>query len=121
MKVILQLSGDFLEAFGKDAEAITNALGTVVLLQSNVQMTGIPVHSAEESIAAMRVAGLEPCIDREQGLAAVWRRTHADFKGVADGKLVVMVFRDAAMLVPLDDLRPDEIARLYPRTELSSG
>ncbi|RWI88654.1 MAG: hypothetical protein EOR22_27115 [Mesorhizobium sp.] len=122
MKVILQLSGDFLEAFGKDAEAVTKALGTVLLLHSNVQMTGIPVHSAEESIAALRAAGLEPhCIDREQGLAAVWRRTHADFKGVVDGKLVMMVFRDTAMLVPLDDLRPDEIARLYPREELSSA
>lgn len=122
MKVILQRSGDFLEAYGEDAKAITKALGTVLLAQGDAQMTVIPVHSSEQSIAALRAAGLKPYfVERKEGLEAVWRRTHHDFKGTVDGKLVVMVFRDSAVVVPLDDLRPDEIARLYPREELRSA
>jgi len=121
MIVILQRSGDFLEAFGKDAEAITKALGTVLLTRGDVKMAGIPVHAAEESIAALRAAGLKPhFIERSEGEKAIWRRTHADFKGTLEGKRSILIYRDGTTIVPLDDLRADEIARLYPREELEA-
>ncbi|RWG80218.1 MAG: hypothetical protein EOQ69_21620 [Mesorhizobium sp.] len=118
--VILQRSGDFLEAFGKDAEAVAKALDSMHLTRGDVQIAAIPLHAAEESIAVLRAAGLEPhFVDRAEGLEAVWRRTHADFRGMVEGKRSVMVFRcEGPTLVPLDEIRPDEIARLYPRNEL---
>lgn len=121
MIVILQRNGDFLEAFGKDAEAVTKALGTVLVTTGNVQMAGIPIHAAEESLAALRAAGLKPhFVDRADALKAVWRRTHRDFKGTVDGKRSIVVFRDGTTIVWLDDLTPAEVARLYPRQELEA-
>lgn len=122
MIVILQRSGDFLEAFGKDAEAMSKALGTVLLIRGDVQMAGIPVHSAEESFAALRAAGISPqVVERKAGEKAIWRRTHSDFKGRYGDVKTVMVYRQGGpTIVPLADLRPDEIARLYPRQELEA-
>ncbi|MDX8445339.1 hypothetical protein [Mesorhizobium captivum] len=120
MKVILQRNGDFLEAFGRDAEAVAKALGTVVMERDLVAVTGIPVHAQDGSFAALHAAGMTPhIIDRDEGLKAVWRRTHADFKGTVDGKGSLMVFRrDGPTLVALNDLTPAEIARLYPKNDL---
>lgn len=122
MIVILQRNGDFLEAFGKDAEAVAKALGTVLVTRGMVQMAGIPLHAADESIAALKAAGLRPhCVDRKQGEKAIWRRTHADFKGRYGDVKTVLVFREGGTtIVPLADLRLDEIARLYPRQELEA-
>lgn len=118
--MILQRRGDFLEAFGKDAEAVAKALGTAVTERDLVAMATIPVHVQEGSFVALHAAGITPhIIERDEGLKAAWRRTHADFKGTVDGKRSLMVFRhDGPALVALDDLTPAEIARLYPRDEL---
>ncbi|MER9403677.1 hypothetical protein NKI36_06395 [Mesorhizobium caraganae] len=122
MKVILQLNGEFLEAYGNDAEAVAKALSIVLATRGNAPMAGISVHRRDKDFAALRAVGIEPHeVEREAGLKAVWRRTRQDFKGTVDGKRTVVVFRDSVVLVPLDDLRPDEIARLYPREELSSA
>ena len=121
MIVILQRNGDFLEAFGKDAEAITKALGTVLLTRGDVKMAGLPVHAQAEDFAALRAAGIVPhIVERAEGEKAIWRRTHRDFKGMYDGKRTVLVFRNGTEIVPLDALRADEIARLYPREELEA-
>ena len=117
MKVLFQRIGDFLEAYGDDAKAVAKALGGVLVTRDDVPMAGIPLHRSEDDFKALRAAGIEPLyVDRADGLKAVWRRTHADFKGMVDGKRTVMVFRNGTTIVPLDDLRPHEIARLYPRS-----
>lgn len=121
MIVIFQRSGDFLEAFGKDAEAITKALGTVLMTRGDVKMAGLPVHAQAEDFAALRAAGIVPhIVERAEGEKAIWRRTHADFKGTLEGKRSILIYRDGTTIVPLDDLRADEIARLYPREELEA-
>ncbi|RWM06063.1 MAG: hypothetical protein EOR72_32225 [Mesorhizobium sp.] len=104
MIVILQRSGDFLEAFGKDAEAVSKVLGTTLLTRGDVPMTGIALEAVEEAIAALGAAGLKPhLVDRDEGRKAVWRRTHPDFRGTVEGKRSVMVFRcECPTLVQLD-------------------
>lgn len=74
----------------------------------------------EPSFEALSAAGHKPhLIAKPEALDEVWLRTHADFKGIVDGRRSLMVFRgDGPTLVPLDDLTPAEIARLYPRNEL---
>jgi DNA mismatch repair ATPase MutS len=119
MKLILQRSGDFLEAYGTDAEAMAKALGIVTVTRGGVKMAGIPVHRQADDFADLKAAGIEPrVIDRAEGLKLVWNRTHRDFKGTMDGKRSILIYRDGTQLVPLEALRADEIARLVPRSEL---
>lgn len=51
-------------------------------------------------------------MDRKQALARLWRETHRDYKGSANGVRSVMVFRPSvgSCIVALDDLTEAEIA-----------
>ena len=121
MIVIFQRRGDFLEAYGRDAEAVAKALGIVLVTVEGVHMAGVPVHRQEDDFAALRAAGIRPhLVERKEGEKAIWRRTHADFKGRYGDVKTVMVFREGTTIVPLAELRADEIARLYPRQELEA-
>ena len=52
---------------------------------------------------------------RAQALAAVWRNTPADYKGVIDGHRTIMVYRQGTVLIWLKDLTDREIHdRLKP-------
>lgn len=51
--------------------------------------------------------------ERKKALAAIWKKTHRDYKGrLEDGTKTIMVYRNGTCLVALDDLTDDEIARL---------
>jgi hypothetical protein len=54
-------------------------------------------------------------MNREQKLEAIWRSTHADFKGRIDGTRTILVYRNGTCLVRLADLTDDEIAVLLPK------
>ncbi len=47
---------------------------------------------------------------REQQLDEVYRATHSDFKGIIDGRRLILVYRNGTCLVWLDDLTDKEIA-----------
>ncbi|MCT2575703.1 MULTISPECIES: hypothetical protein [unclassified Mesorhizobium] len=120
-EIVFQRAGDYLAAFNKDATIVADILGLAVMrAEGDADMVGIPIHAQPESFAALHAAGHKPrLIGKPEALDEVWRRTHADFKGTVDGRQTLMVFRhDGPTLVPLDDLTPAEIARLYPRNEL---
>ncbi|WP_224557216.1 hypothetical protein [Mesorhizobium sp. ESP-6-2] len=120
-EIVFQLGGDCLEAFNKDAIVVADILGLAVTRapDDDADMVGIPIHAQAESFAALHAAGYRPrLIARPEALDEVWQRTHANFKGTVDGRCTLMVFRhDGPTLVPLDDLTPAEVARLYPRNE----
>lgn len=121
-EIVFQRGGDYLEAFNKDAIIVADILGLVVTRapEDDADMVGIPIHAQAEAFAVLYAAGHRPhLIAKSEALDEVWRRTHADFKGATDSRRTLMVFRnDGPTLVPLDDLTPAEIARLYPRSEL---
>ncbi|MDG4904542.1 MULTISPECIES: hypothetical protein [unclassified Mesorhizobium] len=100
---------------------MADILGLVVTRapEDDADMVRIPIRAQAESFAALDAAGHKPhLIAKPEALDEVWRRTHGDFKGAVDSRRKVMVFRhDGPTLVPLDDLTPAEIARLYPRKE----
>jgi len=54
-------------------------------------------------------------MNREQKLEAIWRSTHADFKGRIDGTRTILVYRLGTCLVRLDDLTDKEIEDRLPR------
>ncbi|RWD31334.1 MAG: hypothetical protein EOS22_04755 [Mesorhizobium sp.] len=121
-EIVFQRGGDYLEAFNKDAIVVADILSLVVTRapEDDADMVGIPISAQAESFEALRAAGHEPhLIAKPEALDEVWRRTHADFKGTVDSRRTLMVFRSGGpTLVPLDDLTPAEVARLYPRDEL---
>jgi hypothetical protein len=54
--------------------------------------------------------------ERDKKLAAIWRHTHRDFKGVTNGVRYILVLRDGGtMSVPLDSLTDAENARKTPK------
>lgn len=54
-------------------------------------------------------------MNRDQKLAAIYKHTHADYKGTLNGKKTIMVLRNGGTcLVALDDLTDDEIKRKMP-------
>lgn len=122
MEIVFQRGADCLEAFNKDAIIVAGILGLAVTRapEDDADMVGIPIHAQAESFAALDAAGYKPqLIAKPEALDEVWRRTHADFKGIVDGTRTLIVFRhDGPALVPLDDLTPAEMARLYPRNDL---
>ncbi|WP_292492565.1 hypothetical protein [Mesorhizobium sp.] len=121
MEIVFQRRGDCLEAFNKDAIIVADILGLAVTRapEDDADMVGIPIYAQAESFAALDAAGYKPhLIAKTEARDGVWRRTHVDFKGIVDGERTLIVFRhDGPTLVPLDDLTPAEMARLYPRTE----
>jgi hypothetical protein len=55
-------------------------------------------------------------LTREEKLLAIWRNTHADFKGKIDGKACILVLREGGThSVPLTDLTDEEIADKLPK------
>lgn len=52
---------------------------------------------------------------REQQLDAIYRSTHADFKGMIDGERTILVYRNGTTLVRLKDLTEKEIAERIGR------
>jgi hypothetical protein len=70
----------------------------------------------EVGIIEAREARLANPVTREEKLAAIWRNTHADFKGKIDGKACILVLREGGTRsVPLTDLTDDEIAAKLPK------
>jgi hypothetical protein len=70
----------------------------------------------EVGIIEAREARLANPVTREEKLAAIWRNTHADFKGKIDGKAHILVLREGGThSVPLTDLTDDEIAYKLPK------
>lgn len=120
-EIVFQRGGDYLVAFNNDAITVADILGLVMTRapEDDADMISIPIHAQAESFEALQAAGHKAhLIVPAEALDEVWRRTHADFKGAVDSRRKVMVFRhDGPTLVPLDDLTPAEIARLYPRKE----
>ncbi|RWC93419.1 MAG: hypothetical protein EOS32_21940 [Mesorhizobium sp.] len=118
-EIVFQRRGDYLVAFNSDATIVADILGLAVTRapEDDADMVGIPTHTQAESFEALRAVGHEPhLIAKPEAPDEVWRRTHADFKGIVDGRQTLMVFRhNGPTIVPLDDLTPAEIARLYPR------
>jgi hypothetical protein len=63
-----------------------------------------------------REARLANPVTREEKLLAIWRNTHADFKGKIDGKACILVLREGGThSVPLSSLTDEEIAAKLPR------
>ncbi|RUX16364.1 hypothetical protein EOA27_15555 [Mesorhizobium sp. M2A.F.Ca.ET.037.01.1.1] len=118
-EIVFQRAGDCLQAFNKDAIIVADILGLAVTRapEDDADMVGMPNHAQADSFAALYAASHKPhLIAKTEALDEIWRRTHADFRGIVDGKRTLIVFRhDGPTLVPLDDLTPAEIARLYPR------
>lgn len=58
---------------------------------------------------------------REKQLAAVWRTTHRDFKGVSHGVKTIMIHmshrknHDGKAIIPLSDLLDSEIPDYLPK------
>lgn len=52
---------------------------------------------------------------REQKLETIWKRCHADFKGVTDGVRMILTYRDGTVSVPLDSLTDEEIEAKLPK------
>jgi hypothetical protein len=70
----------------------------------------------EVGIIEAREARLANPVTREEKLLAIWRNTHADFKGKIDGKACILVLREGGThSVPLTDLTDDEIAAKLPK------
>jgi hypothetical protein len=70
----------------------------------------------EVGIIEAREARLANPVTREEKLAAIWRNTHADFKGKIDGKACILVLREGGThSVPLTDLTDEEIAHKLPK------
>jgi hypothetical protein len=70
----------------------------------------------EVGIIEAREARLANPVTREEKLVAIWRNTHADFKGKIDGKACILVLREGGThSVPLTDLTDDEIADKLPK------
>ncbi|UCI23511.1 hypothetical protein [Mesorhizobium sp. B2-8-5] len=118
-EIVFQRVGDYLLAFNQEAIIVADILRLVLTRapEDDADMVGIPIHAQTESFAALHPAGHKPhLIAKPEALDEVWQRTHADFKGMVEGKRTVMVFRrDGPTLVALAHLTPAETARLYPR------
>jgi hypothetical protein len=70
----------------------------------------------EVGIIEAREARLANPVTREEKLLAIWRNTHADFKGKIDGKACILVLREGGThSVPLSDLTDEEIAYKLPK------
>ncbi len=53
---------------------------------------------------------------KDQKLAAIWKATHADYKGVHNGEKSILVLRSGGTtIVPLSELTDAEIERHLPR------
>lgn len=53
-------------------------------------------------------------------LNQIFQKTHSDFKGVLpDGTRTIMMCRGRTCLVALEDLTPEEVAKLLPQTKRS--
>lgn len=49
--------------------------------------------------------------ERERRLDAIYRAMHADYKGRINGVRTVMVLRGGSVLIALDDMTDEEMAR----------
>lgn len=54
---------------------------------------------------------------REQKLAAIWKATHPDYKGMSNGRRSILVYRNGTTIVCLDELTEKEIEDRLPRAK----
>lgn len=64
--------------------------------------------------ARAAILDVAKAVTRAEKLAAIWKDTHADFRGHLEGQRSIMVYRNGTCLVLLNDLTDAEIADKLP-------